>query len=318
MKAVLYHEYGNINEVLKIEECPLPELKEDQVLVRVKAVGLNPRDVNIVEGKLSFVSGKKFPKGIGADFSGIIEKTGSNVAGFDVNDSVVGYIDSLDAGAVAEFVAVNYHSLVVKPKNVPYDIAASIPCNYLTAWLALNTSSKITKGQSVIIYGASGGVGTAAIQIANHLGAEVTAVCSSKNLEYCLSQGAKYAVSYNEFNDRSSQVKSYDVFFQVYSEGGLLYGKVKNAIAPKGSFITLIPNPVYIFRKLLNRLSGGPTFHYILVKSNQSVLKHLMELVEKEAIKPYISNEYGFDDFLLGLKLMKDGHSLGKNIIKIA
>jgi len=69
---------------------------------------------------------------------------------------------------------------------------------------------------------------------------------------------------------------------------------------------------------LLNRLSGGPTFHYILVKSNQSVLKHLMELVEKEAIKPYISNEYGFDDFLLGLKLMKDGHSLGKNIIKIA
>lgn len=317
MKAVLYHEYGNFNNILNIEDCEIPKIKEDEVLVRVKAVGLNPRDINIAFGKLKFVSGKKFPKGFGSDFSGNIARIGAKVNNFKNDDSVVGYIDSLDAGAIAEYVAVKADTLSLKPANISFEAAAALPCNYLTAWEALINKAKVSKGQSIIIFGASGGVGTAAIQIAKYAGASITAVSSTKNLNYCLSQGADAAVSYDDFDSLLNSGKLFEIVFQVYSDSGLIYPKVKTLISRKGSFITLIPNPVYIFKKLYNILTRKPHFHYLLVKSDQSVLTKIIQLVQQGYLNPYISNRFSFEDFKKGAEIIASGHAVGKCIITI-
>lgn len=317
MQAVLYREYGTPERVLHSEDRPIPDLSEDEVLVKVKAVGLNPRDINIVAGKLKFVSGKNFPKGIGADFSGVIEKIGAKVNDLCISDPVVGYIDSLDAGAVAEYVAVKAATLSIKPGNLKFDAAAAMPCNYLTAWFALISKAKISKGQSVMIYGASGGVGTAAIQIAKYAGAIVTAVSSQKNLEYCLSHGADHAIPYERADDVFGPAKLYDVFFQIYSDSGLLYDKAKGIIADKGSFVTLIPNPLYLVKKFINLLLKRPGFHYILVKSDQMVLTKLLALAVQGILNPFISKDFGFEEYQSALQALQSGHYPGKLIIKL-
>jgi NADPH:quinone reductase-like Zn-dependent oxidoreductase len=317
MRAIKYYQYGHPNEVLKLENCPIPQLKDDEVLIQVKAVGLNPRDSNIVLGKLKFVSGKKFPKGIGADFSGIVKRIGVKVDSLKIEDEVVGYIDSLDAGAAAEYIAVKQSNLVIKPSTIEFPFAAAVPCNYLTAWLALIFNAKIDSTKKIIIYGASGGVGTAAIQIAKLFGAEITTVCSEKNVTYCLNQGANYAITYEQIEKLVQSQKKYDIFFQVYSEGGLLYNIAKKVLKKKGMFITLIPNPIFIFRKFLNWITSSFSFHYILVKMDTKSLAELLTLVEERKLNPQISKRFSMDQFAPAINSLMEGHTLGKSVIVI-
>jgi len=316
MKKIEYDKYGPPLDVLQMREVATPSPGSGQVLVKVKAVGLNPRDTNIVKGKLKFVSGSKFPKGIGADFAGVIEQLGPGVTDFKIGDSVLSYLDSLDAGALAEYLVVDTKQLSIKPAEIDYREAAALPCTYLTAWEGLVNKANLQSGQSIMIYGASGGVGTAAVQIAKYLGAHVTSVSSKNSKAYCSSIGADIALAYDEVDVFHSREK-YDVFFQVYSDAELLYDQARSILKPKGTFLTLIPNPLFILKKLFSQLLGRPSLTFYLVRADKQILDKIVQLTAGGKIKAVIFKEYDFDQSFAAIEQFQKGLIQGKIIINV-
>ncbi len=269
MKAIVFEDYGSV-EALKIRELPEPTVKKGEALVRIKAISLNPRDTVIREGELKFLTGHSFPKLTGADFSGEVISLPPEVKHLCEGDEVFGYLERIKGGVSAEICSIPVRYLAVKPVEIPHKTAAATGCAYLTAFQALTEKAALRKGQNVMIFGASGGVGTAATHIAKQLGAQVTAVSHSRNRDYCLSQGADAFAAYDTEDVFDTKAR-YDVFFQVYSKRGDVYSSAKKVLRKYGRFVCLIPNPLYVFKKLFFR----PRFDFVLVKANQ---KHLEQL----------------------------------------
>ena len=311
MKAVIYNTYGD-PEVLELVEMPRPEPKAGDVLIRVQAVGLNPRDPNIRRGDLKLISGKKFPKQTGADFAGIVEAVGSDVTTYTPGNAVFGYLENVNAGAAADFVVAPVSAITLRPAQLTPIQAAAIPCAYLTAWEGLHRKARLQAGSEVLIYGASGGVGTAAIQLAKYAGATVTAVCSQASADFCRRNGADRVLSYDK-DDVFREGKTYDLFFQVFSANGLLYNQAKPVIAAKGLFLTLIPNPLYIIKKLFAR----PRFDYLLVKASSDDLAMLADLAIRGLIQPQIERVFALKDIQEAHRVMEQGHVKGKLVISI-
>jgi NADPH:quinone reductase-like Zn-dependent oxidoreductase len=180
MKAIGYQKYGSA-EVLEMLELPIPKPQKDEVLIYVSYISLNPRDVSIRSGNFSLITGKKFPKLTGADFSGTIVQIGDNVTNLKIGDMVFGYVEGLKSGISSEYTVVPKNKVAIKPDALTHQQAATLGCAYLTALQALKDKAHIKKGDKVLIYGASGGVGSAAIQLAKHFGATVTAISNSSN-----------------------------------------------------------------------------------------------------------------------------------------
>ncbi len=260
MKAIIYKKYGG-TQVLELAEIPKPQLKESHAIIRVAAISLNPRDTSLREGAFKFLSGSTFPKLTGADFSGVIEEIGQNEGGFQKSDEVFGYVQDLKNATSATYISLPVRYLARKPLLISHPQAATLGCAYLTALQALRDKAQLKANAHILIYGAAGGVGTAAIQLAKYYGAQVTAVSSSVSRRYCLAQGADSFVAYDEGDVFSSSIK-FDVFFQVYSKEGQMYGKAKKVLKDKGCFICLIPNPLFIFKQLFSR----PKFEYLLLQ----------------------------------------------------
>lgn len=311
MKAVIYNSYGG-PDVLELVDVPRPEPKAGEVLIRVQAVGLNPRDPNIRRGDLKLISGKKFPKQTGADFTGIVEAVGSGVTSYAPGNAVFGYLENVNAGAAAEFVVAPVGAIALRPPQLDPIQAAAIPCAYSTAWAALHQKARLQAGNEVLIYGASGGVGTAAIQLAKYVGATVTAVCSQASADFCRRNGADRVLSYDK-DDVFGNGKTYDLFFQVFSANGLLYDQAKPLIAGKGLFLTLIPNPLYIFRKLF----GRPRFDYLLVKANADDLSMLADLAVRGLIQPQVERVFALKDIREAHRVMEQGHVNGKLVVSV-
>ena len=247
MKAVIYQKYGKA-EVLEISELSMPTPKKGEVQIQVKALSLNPRDTNIRKGDFKIITGKNFPKLTGADFSGVVTELGQGVTDFKVGDKVFGYVEDVKKGVSAAYVSLPTKYLCLKPVAISHHQAAALGCTYLTALQAIRNKGKAKAGNKIIIYGASGGAGTAAIQLSKYFGMQVTAVSSAKNKQYCIAQGAEQFLPYDK-TDVFKVAEKYDIFFQVYSKDGLLYKQAKQVLKPTGIFICLIPNPLFIFRK---------------------------------------------------------------------
>jgi NADPH:quinone reductase-like Zn-dependent oxidoreductase len=183
MKKVIYNQYGNA-DVLQLIETPVPAIPENGILVKIKAVSINPLDWKIFKGEEKMMSGSKFPKGIGIDFSGIIEKTGSNISSFKKGDEVFGLLDAFKGDALAEYIVVREKDIAIKPKNISFEQAAASPVVGLSALQILNKLSSIKSGTRLLINGATGGIGMFLTQLAKKRGAIVTAVTSSKELRW--------------------------------------------------------------------------------------------------------------------------------------
>src|SRR5438034_5138213 len=207
MKAIVIHEYGG-PEVLKYEDVPRPEPKEDQILVRVIAAGVNPVDGLIRSGIFAKHEKATFPMILGADVAGVVEKTGSKVTKFKAGDPVFAYASLKSGGGYAEYALTTEREVASKPKVLTYVEAASVPVVALTAWQALVDTAKLSAGQTVLIHGGSGGVGTFAIQIAKARGARVIATASTANQDLLKQLGVDVAIDYTKqkFEDVAKDV----------------------------------------------------------------------------------------------------------------
>src|SRR5438874_11044334 len=239
MKAVFVHEFGG-PEVLKYEDAPRPEPKDDEILVRVIAAGVNPVDAYARQGMLAKRGLDNRPSIIGYDIAGVVEKTGANAKKFKQGDAVYCYLSVMRGGGYAECAVAKESETALKPKNISFEEAAAVPLAATTAWQALVDTAKMTKGQTVLIHGGSGGVGSFAIQIGKARGAKVIATASTANQDLLKELGADVAIDYTKqkFEDVAKDV---DVVLDSVGEDTLArsYGVVKRG----GFIVSLVARP---------------------------------------------------------------------------
>ncbi|MCP4439441.1 MAG: NAD(P)-dependent alcohol dehydrogenase [Aureispira sp.] len=315
MKAVIYRKYGKA-DVLEWATTQVAKPKPTEIQVKVKAMGLNPKDTAARSGKVSILSGFRFPKMIGSDFSGVVVKKGAKVTGLEIGDEVFGYLEHLRGGALAEVLNVNANWVAQKPTKLSHEIAAAIPCAYLTALQGLRDKARLQKGQKLLIWGASGGVGIPTIQLAKHFGAEVHTISSSKNKDFCLEQGADIALGYDE-GDFWEEHKGaiYDAFYQVFIHKGSIFKQSKKVLKPTGVHVTL--DPIHMLYTALSRIEKGPRHEHVMVKAISQDLALLAQLILDGVLKPHIEKIYQPEQVQEAYTRLDSSHVQGKLVISL-
>ena len=307
MKAIVVHEYGG-PEVLKYEDVPRPEPKENEALVRVIAAGVNPVDALIRTGKYAKFFGTTVPLIPGYDIAGIVEKTGAKITKLKAGDSIYAYV--LWGGGYAEYAVATEGEATAKPKSLNYIEAAAVPLVALTAWQALIDTAKLSAGQTVLIHGGSGGVGSMAIQIAKARGAKVIATASTSNQELLKQLGADVAIDYTKtkFEDVAKDV---DVVLDSVGKDTLArsYGVVRKG----GIIATLVAEPD---QAELDK--HGIRGAAISVKPNASELAEITKLIEEKKIKPVVSQVLPLTEAVKAQEQAATHHTRGKIVLKIA
>jgi NADPH:quinone reductase-like Zn-dependent oxidoreductase len=309
MKAVVVHEYGG-PEVLKYEDAPKPEPKENEVLVRVIAAGVNPVDDGLRSGHYSKYFGPKPPFTPGGDIAGVVEKTGAKITKLKVGDAVYAYLDLDRGGGYAEYTVATEKEAALKPKSLAFEEAAAVPIVALTAWQALIDAARLSAGQTVLIHGGSGGVGTFAIQIAKARGAKVLATASTPNQDLLKQLGADVTIDYTKqkFEDVAKDV---DVVFDCVGQDTLQrsYGVVK-----KGGFLVTIvasPDPAELTKHGIRGSS-------LSVAPNSDELAEITKLIEEKKIKVIVSQTFPLSDAAKAQEQAATRHTRGKIVLKVA
>src|SRR5437879_451267 len=307
MKAVVIHEYGGL-EVLKYEDVPRPEPKDDQLLIRVIAAGVNPVDGMIRSGLFAKDGSRPFPMILGGDIAGLVEKVGSKITNFKAGDPVFAYV-SLDGG-YAQYALTTERETASKPKSLTYVEAAAVPIVGLTAWQALVDSAKLSAGQTVLIHGGSGGVGSFAIQIAKARGAKVIATASTANQDLLKELGADVAIDYTKqkFEDIAKDV---DVVLDSVGKDTLArsYGVVK-----KGGFIATLVSRVDQAELDKHGIRGAS----ISVEPNSAELAEITKLIDAKKVKIIVSQTFPVADAAKAQAQADTGHTRGKIVLTMA
>ena len=307
MKAIVVHEYGG-PEVLKYEDVPRPEPKENEALVRVIAAGVNPVDALIRTGKYAKFFGTTLPLIPGYDIAGIVEKKGAKITKVKAGDSIYAYV--LWGGGYAEYAVATEGEATAKPKSLNYIEAAAVPLVALTAWQALIDTAKLSAGQTVLIHGGSGGVGSMAIQIAKARGAKVIATASTSNQELLKQLGADVAIDYTKtkFEDVAKDV---DVVLDSVGKDTLArsYGVVRKG----GIIATLVAEPD---QAELDK--HGIRGAAISVKPNTSELAEITKLIEEKKIKPVVSQVLPLTEAVKAQEQAATHHTRGKIVLRVA
>jgi NADPH:quinone reductase-like Zn-dependent oxidoreductase len=318
MKAAVYRTYGP-PEVLKIEEIETPDIQEghaDRVLIKVDHASVNPFDFLYRKGyfPVRLSNGLTQPKQqiLGIDVAGTVEKIGKNVKQFKVGDPVFGNC----LGSHAEYVRARQNSIGLIPKNLTFKEAAAIPTAALTALQALRYVAQIKKGHRILVYGASGGVGHFAVQIAKFLEAEVTAVCSTTNLSWVRDLGADYLIDYTK-EDFTKNGKQYDVILDAVAK--LRFFKCKPSLTSTGKYITENPlKPVYHpLQLILATILGGKRGKTHLSQPNAKDLDFLRKLIEAGKLIPIIEKTYPLNEIVEAHRHIEGGHTKGKIVVEI-
>jgi len=309
MKAVVANEFGS-PEVLKYQDAPKPEPKNDEILVRVVAAAVNPVDTYVRQGK--FFKGTDVHGGIilGYDIAGIVEKTGSAAKRFKPGDQVYCYLSVIRGGGYAEYAVAKESETALKPRNIDFVDAAAVPLAATTAWQALIDSAKVDKGQTVLIHGGSGGVGSFAIQIAKARGAKVIATASTAHQQLLKQLAVDQAIDYTttKFED---VVKDVDVVLNCVRADALdrSYGVVK-----KGGVIVSItdePNQTECAKH-------GITCSRMGAHPDSKVLEELTKLIESRKMKPIVSQTFPLAEASKAHQQVETRHTLGKIVLKVA
>ena len=320
MKAITYCDYGS-PEVLKLRDVDKPVPAEDQVLVRVRAASVNPLDWHYIRGEpyfMRFGAGLRKPKvtRLGVDFAGTVEAVGKNVKRFKPGDEVFGG----RTGAFGEYVTVREdRAIALKPANVTFEQAASVPVAAITALQALRDKGKVRPGQKVLVNGASGGVGTFAVQIAKTLGAEVTGVCSTRNVEMVRSIGADHVIDYTK-DDFTNRPERYDVVVDNVGNHSLLANK--RVLNPTGKYVMvggppgrwIDPIPRALSAIVLSRFVSQD-IRLFLAELNHADLDLLRDLMQSGKIKPVIDRKYPLSQLPEAIRYLEAGHARGKVVI---
>ncbi|MGC2353228.1 MAG: NADP-dependent oxidoreductase [Candidatus Udaeobacter sp.] len=309
MKAIVLHEYGG-PEVLKYEHALRPEPKEDQILVRVIAAGVNPVDGMIRSGMFAKHEKAAFPMILGGDIAGVVENVGNKIAKFKTGDPVFAYLSLKNGGGYAEYALATEREAAPKPKSLTYVEAAAVPIVALTAWQALVDTAKLSAGQTVLIHGGSGGVGTFAIQIARARGAKVIATASTANQHLLKELGADIAVDYTKqkFEDLAKDV---DVVLDSVGKDTLArsYGVVK-----KGGFIVSIVARLDQAELDKHGIHGAT----LSVDPNSEELAEIGKLIDEKKIKVIVSQTFPLSEAVKAQEQAATGHTRGKIVLKVA
>ena len=317
MKAIVYTKYGS-PDVLQLKNVEKPAPKDNEVLIKIHAASVNAYDWHFLTADIFLIrlmgGGLLKPKytGLGADVAGRIEAVGKNVRLFQPGDEVFGMV----RGGFAEYACAPENVLALKPVNLSFEEAAAVPMAAVTALQGLRDTGQIRPGQKVLINGASGGVGTFAVQIAKSFGAEVTAVCSTRNLDQARSIGADHVIDYTKENFTESG-KQYDLIFAANGYHSL--SAYKRALAPKGMYIMAGGTMAQIFQAMLfgSLMSekGGKKMGGVSAKRSQKDLVFLKELVEAGKVVPVIDRRYPLSEAAEALRYLGEGHARGKVVI---
>src|ERR1700680_976174 len=325
MKAIVYRCYGS-PDVLRFEDIEKPTAVDNQVLVKVHAASVNPLDWHYMRGTPYLVRtdsglGKPTDPRLGGDFAGTVEAVGRNVKRLKPGDEVFGGRD----GAFAEYVTVREErAVVLKPANVTFEQAASVPIAGITALQALRDKGRIQPGQKVLINGASGGVGTFAVQIAKSFGAEVTGVCSTRNVDLVRSLGADHVIDYTK-EDFTKGTERYDVILDNVPNHSL--SECRHILNPKGKYVMIGgggPNDsrwVGPFGRVISALLVSPFFGQdmgmMMADANQKDLTILADLMQSGKVKPVIDRTYKLSEVPVAIRYLEQGHARGKVIITV-
>jgi NADPH:quinone reductase-like Zn-dependent oxidoreductase len=323
MKAFVYERYGP-PEVLQLKDIERPTPTEKQVLVRVQAASLNAFDWHMMRAKPFLVrimtGGLTKPKlSIPAvDISGVVEAVGGEVSMFKPGDEVFGEV-AVDSGGLAEFAAAPERTLAGKPANLSFEQAAAVPMIGITALQALRDAGEIQPGHKVLINGASGGVGTFAVQLAKHFEAEVTAVCSTRNLEMARSLGADHVIDYTQENFTRNG-KQYDLIMA--ANGYHPITAYKRALTPNGRYVMVGGSNAQMFQAMLlgplMSSKGGRQMKGLSAKTKQEDLQNLKELLETSGIEPVIERTYPFNQSIEAMRHIDSRRARGKVVVNVA
>lgn len=318
MKAITNYRYGG-PEVLDFGEIDKPVPDVDEVLVKIHATAINPLDWHVMRGTPYFMrlmTGLARPTKfnvLGADMAGTVEQVGDSIKQFKAGDEVFGDIFNYGLGGLSEYVCVKESGLVHKPKNMNFDEAAAVPVAALTALHGLQKFGSISTGQQVLINGASGGVGTFAVQIAKVYDAHVTGVCSTKNLELVRSIGADEVIDYTE-QDMTKTDGKYDLIFDAV--GNLSLSDYRHLLSPDGKCAVVGYGGVGHMIRVA--LLGGSRIKMVDFKANQQDLNRLKDLLEAGEVAPVIDRSYPLEKAAEAMQYLETGRAQGKVIISIA
>lgn len=310
-RALSYDRYGGL-DVLKVRELPLPAVRPDQVRVRVHAAALNPKDALVRKGKFAVLSGRTFPKRVGVDFAGEVLEAGAR-SGVRVHDRVYGVLEEVRylRGTVADEVVCDLRECAIMPEGLSFEEAAALPLVALTALQALRDLAHVRPGDRVAIHGASGGVGTVAIQIAKALGAHVTTTSSDKNRALCTSLGADAALDYR--NNELLQ-RRYRVIFDVY--GNLSFARVEHALESGGVFVSTVPS-ARILLDMARTLRHDKRARLVLIRSRREDLETVAAMVRRGELKPIVDRVEPFERHRDAFEHLESKHARGKIVIRL-
>ena len=320
MKAAVYTEYGS-PDVLKLKEIATPTPGDNDVLIQIHAAALNAGDRILLRGDpfmVRFTAGLRKPKHqiLGADVAGRVAAVGRNVTQFQPGDAVFGDLSDSGFGAFAEYVVAPEHAVVLKPARITFEAAAAVPSAAMTALQGLRDQAQIQPGQKVLINGASGNVGTFAVQIAKALGAEVTAVCSTKNVDMVRSLGADHIIDYQK-EDYTQSGQQYDIILDAAAYRSLAVNQ--RALAPKGVYVLVGGSGgQFLETMLLGRWRSrkhGQQFRGFVKHPTQQHLKFLKELLEGGSIAPVIDRCFPLHESIEALRYLEAGQARGKVVI---
>jgi len=321
MKAVVFEEYGP-PEVLQLKEVEKPTPSDDEILVKIHTASVNAGDWHTLRGTpflFRLLNGLRRPKNkakiLGDDMAGRVEAVGGNVKQFKPGDEVFGISNF---GAFAEYRCVTEDKLARKPANVTFEAAAAVPIVGLTALQGLRDAGKIQSGQRVLINGASGGVGTFAVQIAKSFGAEVTGVCSTSKLDMVRSIGADHVIDYTR-EDFTESGQHYDLVFSV--GGNHPISNYRRALSPAGTYVCAGGSTAQYFQALLLgpliSIIGRKKMGIVVPNLKQEDLVYLIELCDAGKVVPVIDKRYPLCEVPEAIRYVEEGHAEGKVVITV-
>ena len=316
MKVIAYTTYGPPDDVLKLIEVEKPTPKNSEVLVKICAASVNFNDSAFVRGK-PFLSrlwiGFLKPKHqvLGTDIAGQVEAVSRNVTQFQPGDEVFGEIGNYGYGAFAEYVCVHEYALALKPVNITYEEAAAVPQAAVTALQGLRDKGQIQEGQKVLINGASGGIGTFAVQIAKYYGAEVTGVCSTNHLDMLRSIGADYVIDYTR-EDFTQNEQRFDLILDIVANRST--SDLMRALNPKGTYVAVAFSLNTLLLGSMLSKTEGKTASSLAAKSNVKDLAFMAELIESGKVVPVIDRCYLLSDAAEAFRHYREG-AQGKVVI---
>lgn len=323
MKAIVYTEYGP-PDVLNLEEVRKPTPKDDEVLVKVLAASANAADWHLMRADPFLVRLMGFgflkPKnGLpGADIAGRVEAVGRNVTQFQPGDAVFGDLSGSGFGGFAEYVCTTEDALALKPANLSFEEAAAVPLAAVTALQGLRGKGQVQPGQKVLINGASGGVGTFAVQIAKSFGAEVTGVCSTSKLDMARSIGADHVIDYTQ-EDFTENGQQYDLILA--ANGYHPISDYRRALSPEGTYVMTGGSGTQMLQAMtlgpILSMTGSKKMGNTMAKPNNEDLVFIKKLLEDGEITPVIDRKYPLSEVPEAIRYLEEGHATGKVVITV-